>query len=143
MFANLDYKLLLFKSIGFPKSFLYFLSLYSTAMQNIRVGSSCWLRPQRHNFAVEIPTCWYLKTLKFTLPCTPTLKFVLSPMPTPNAYRWNIGGVGSQTRGAGVGHVDFMFFVSISSAFVSQREFSFQWNMGYSPFFSFSKSNSL
>ena len=31
---------------------------------------------------------WYLKTLKFGLP----------PKPTPNASRWNIGGVGSPTQ---------------------------------------------
>ena len=31
---------------------------------------------------------------------------------TPNLSRWNIGGVGSSTQGAGVGHVDFMLFVS-------------------------------
>ena len=29
-----------------------------------------------------------------------------------------------------VGHVDFMLFVSISFALGSQRERSFQWNMG-------------
>ena len=33
---------------------------------------------------------------------------------TPNVSRWNIGGIGSPTRGAGVGHIDFMLFVSIS-----------------------------
>ena len=48
---------------------------------------------------------------------------------TPNAIRWNIGGVGTPTRGAGIGHVDFMLFVSISFALVSQRELSFKWNM--------------
>ena len=33
-------------------------------------------------------------------------------------------------RGAEVGHVDFMLFVSISFAFVTQHKSSFQWNMG-------------
>ena len=33
---------------------------------------------------------------------------------TPSASQWNIGCVGSPTRGAGIGHGDFMFFVSIS-----------------------------
>ena len=50
---------------------------------------------------------------------------------TPNANRWNISGVGIPTQGAGIGHVDFMLFVSISCALVSQRELSFQWNMGF------------
>ena len=49
---------------------------------------------------------------------------------TPNASRCNIGGVGSPTPGAGVGHVHFMFFVLISFEVGSQREPSFQWNMG-------------
>ena len=31
-----------------------------------------------------------------------------------------------------MGHVDFMLFVSISFALVSQLKFSFQWNMGLS-----------
>ena len=79
------------------------------------LGPRVGLDPQRHNFALGIPTCWYLKTLKFALP----------PMPTPNAGRWNIGGVEFQMQGAGVGHVHFMFFVLISFALGSQREPSF------------------
>ena len=70
--------------------------------------------------------------LKFALPQTRTLKFALPPTPTPNASRQNIGGVGSPTRGAGVGHVDFMLFVSISFTLVRQCELSFQWNLGLS-----------
>ena len=50
---------------------------------------------------------------------------------TPNASRWNIGGVWSPMRGAGVGHVHFMFFVLISFVLGSQREPSFQWNVGF------------
>ena len=49
---------------------------------------------------------------------------------TPDASQWNIGGVRSSGIGAGVGHVHFRFFVSISFAFGSQRKRSFQWNMG-------------
>ena len=29
------------------------------------LGPRVGLDPQRHNFALGIPTCWYLKTLKF------------------------------------------------------------------------------
>ena len=89
------------------------------------LGPRVGLDPKHHNFALRIPTCWYLKMLKFALPTTRTLKFALPP----NASRWNIGGVGSPMRGAGIGHVYFMF-VSISFALGGQRELSFQWNMG-------------
>ena len=89
------------------------------------LGPYVGLDPQRHNFALGKPTCWYLKTLKFALPPTRTLKFALPSTPTPNASRWNIGGVESPTRGAGVGHLDFMLCTSYS-----QREPSFQCNKG-------------
>ena len=59
------------------------------------------------------------KTATICVTATRTLKFALPLMPTPNASRWNIGKValGPQRReGAGVGHVDFMLFVSISFA---------------------------
>ena len=69
-----------------------------------------------------IPTCWYLKMLKFALPS----------MQTPNANRWNIGGIGSPTQNSCIGHVDFMLFVFISFVLVTQREPSLQWNMGLS-----------
>ena len=50
---------------------------------------------------------------------------MLLPTPTPYASRWNIGGVGSPTRGAGVGHVDFMFFCvdSICVGYPTQTRF--------------------
>ena len=54
----------------------------------------------RHqNFALGIPTCWYLKTLTFAL----------APTPTPDASQWKIGGVGS----SGVDHVYFMYISCI------------------------------
>ena len=86
-------------------------------MQNpFALGPRVGLDPQRHNFVLGI------------------LKFALPPTPTPNASRWNIGGVGSPTRGAGVGHVDFLFFVSISFALGTQRKpvfFSGIWALNY------------
>ena len=39
------------------------------------LGPGIGLDPQSHNFALGIPICWYLKTLKFALP----------PSPSPNA----------------------------------------------------------
>ena len=59
------------------------------------------------------------------------LKLVLPPMPTPNANRWNIGGVVSPTQGAGVGHLDFMLFVSLLVALGTQRKLNIQWNTGF------------
>ena len=86
------------------------LSLYSTATQN----------PQHQNFALGIPTCWYLKMLKFALPPTRNLKFALPPTRTPNAYQWNIVCLGCSGIGSRVGHVHFIFFVSISCALGTQ-----------------------
>ena len=59
--------------------------------------------PQLESFAMGIPTCWYLETLKFVLPPTPTLKFELPPTQTPNANRLNIGRVGSPTQNSHIG----------------------------------------
>ena len=58
----------------------------------------------------------------------------VTPNANPQATRWNIGGIGSPMRGAGVGHVDFMLFVSISFVLVSQCKLTFQWNMGLTIF---------
>ena len=90
------------------------------------LGPRVGLDPQQENFVLRIPTCWYLKTLKFALPSTPNLKFALPPMPNPNASQWNIGCVGSQTQNFCIGHVHLNFLVSISFALASV----FQWNMG-------------
>ena len=81
-------------------------------LKTIRVGS--WLTPQRHNFALGVPTRWYLTTLKFGLPPTRKIKFDTS--------QWNIGCVGSPTQNFHIGHVDFMLFIPFS-----------QWNMGFRP----------
>ena len=114
------------------------LSLYSTATQN-----TC------QNFALEIPTCWYLganaKLVKFASPPTQNLKFALPPTPTPDASQWNLGGIGS----SGIGHVYFMYITCIFHVYfmyiscclciifpvgyakISRRKGRFQWNMGF------------
>ena len=112
---------------AYPRS-LSFNPIFHCNTKPFTLGPGVGLDPQRHNFELGIPTYWYLKMLKFVLPPTRMLKFVLPPMSIPNASRWNIGGVGSPTQGAGVGHVDFMLFVLISFALVTQCEPSFQWN---------------
>ena len=79
--------------------------------KNLCVGSSRWLRPPMRNFTLEIPTCWYLKMLKFALP----------PTRYPNVSQWNIGCVGSQTQNSRAGHVHFFFlcvdFIRVGSHF--------------------------
>ena len=54
------------------------------------------------NFVLAIPTCSYLKALKFALPRMRNIKFVLPPTQNPNVSQWNIGSC--------VGHVYFFFF---------------------------------
>ena len=73
-------------------------------------------RPPTRNFALGIPICWYLKTLKFACP----------PMRNPNTDQWNIGCIGSPGVGACVRHVHFMLLVSILFALGGQSERSFQ-----------------
>ena len=60
--------------------------------------------PRRQNFALEIPTCWYILAL-------PNAKICVFPdanprrQPVEYRLRW------VPTQNAGVGHVHFMFFV--------------------------------
>ena len=83
--------------------------------------------PQRHNFALGIPKCWYLKMLKFALPPMRPLKLALTCItPTPNGIRWNIGGVGW--------HWPCSFHVVCVHFMANQRELSFQW-IGFTSFF--------
>ena len=70
-------------------------------------GSRIGLDPQCHNFALGIPTCWYLKTQTFALPSSQMLKFALCPIANFQCkqveYRlW---------QNSCIGHVDFMLFV--------------------------------
>ena len=57
---------------------------------------------------------------KNALPLTPNLKVAFHPRQNPNASHWNVGFVGSQTQIPRVGHVHFIFSVSISFALGSQ-----------------------
>ena len=98
----------------------------------LTLGPRVGLDPQREILALGIPTCWYLKTLagQTWAPCGPNAKPHgpnVSPH-GPNASRWNIGRIGSPRIGAGVGHVHFKLFMSISFALDSQRKY--WWNMG-------------
>ena len=88
--------------------------------------------PQRQNFVLGIPTCWYLGANAHPLICVlPDAKPKICVLPDtkpkrkPVEYRlhWVL------MQNSGVGQVHFMFFVLISFALGSQREPSFQWNM--------------
>ena len=57
------------------------------------LGPRVGLDPQHHIFVLGIPTCWYLKTLKFALPPTRNIKFALAQTQNPNMSQWNIGCV--------------------------------------------------
>ena len=100
--------------------------------KKVALGPGVGLAPQRHYFALGIPTCRYLKMLKFAFPPTQNIKFAFPPTQNPNASQWNIGCVGSLALGLCVGHVHFIFFWLISFALGSRRKRSFQWNMGLS-----------
>ena len=58
-------------------------------------------------------------------------KICVTPNANPQRSRWNIGCVGSSMQNSHVGHVDFMLFVIISFALVTQCEPILQWNMGF------------
>ena len=94
--------------------------------KKVVLGPGVGLAPQRHYFALGIPTCWYLKMLVVS----ENAKICVSPDAKPNASQWNIGCVGSLALGLCIGHVPFIFFVLISFALGSRRKCSFQWNMG-------------
>ena len=80
------------------------------------VGIEKPLRTQRNPMSTQLPNA-----ISNLLNATPNLS---------NTSRWNIGHVGSPGVGSRVGHVDFIFFVSISFALGSKHERSFRWNMG-------------
>ena len=87
--------------------------IFHSDARPLALGPCVGLNPQRNDFVLPIPTCWYLKTLKFALPSTPILKFVLPPMQNPSVSQWNIGCIGSPKQNLRVGHVHFFFFQSI------------------------------
>ena len=110
-------------------------SLYSTATQNtcrrgLALGNAPDARILRWRYQ-HVGIFWLYPRRQSP---TPILKFALPPTPSPDASQWNIGGVGPSGVGAGVGHVHFMLFMSISFASGTQRKLVFQWNMGLNMF---------
>ena len=91
------------------------------------LGTGIGLDTQRHNFALPIPTCWYLKTRKHP---TPILKFSLpNAKPKRKSVEYRFGG--SQMQISRVGHVHFMFFCVDFICVGYPTQTLFQWNMGY------------
>ena len=73
----------------------------------------------------NIPTCWYILALpNAKIGVTPDAKPKIGV--TPDASLWNIGGVGPSGIGAGVGHVHFRLFVSISLGLVANANAVFR-----------------
>ena len=110
--------------------FLSVKPIFHCGAKPFALGPGIGLDPQHHNFALPIPTCWYLKTLKFALPPTQIITFALPPMQTPNASKWNIVCVQFPGIGSHVGHVHFILFASISFALGSQCPVEYGLNMG-------------
>ena len=52
------------------KEVQYIKPIFHCDAKTFALGPGVSLDPQRHNFALEIPTCLYLYTLKFVLPPT-------------------------------------------------------------------------
>ena len=98
----------------------HFLSLYCDA-KPFTSDPGVGLDLQCHNSALPIPTCWYLKMLKFALPPTQALKFALPPTPIPNASQWNIAKFSCWPC------TFFLFLMAISFMLGPV----FQWNMGF------------
>ena len=90
-------------------------------------GPCVGLQPQRDDFALPIPTCWYLKMRKQSMP---NLKFA-APNARPKCKSVEYRLCWVPNAKFSVGHFHFMFFVLISFAFGSQCKPSFQWNMGF------------
>ena len=75
--------------------------------------------PRRQNFALEIPTCWYILAL-------PNAKICVFPDANPDTSQWNIGCVGSQCKILALA----MYISCFLCRFHLRLEPHFQWNMG-------------
>ena len=94
--------------------------------KTIRVGSSHWHRPPTHQFRVG-----YTNMLKFALPPTKNAKICVTPNTNPQRKQVEYWWRWVPNQEAGIGHEDFMLFVSCLLALDSHsRKCCFQWNMG-------------
>ena len=85
--------------------------------KKVAFGPGVGLAPQRHYFALGIPTWWYLKILKFAFPPTQNIKFAFPPdtkpqrQPVEYRLRW-VPGVGS-LRWACTFHIFCVDFICV------------------------------
>ena len=78
------------------------------------VGIGGWQCPRRQNFALEIPTCWYILALPNAKICVnpdakPKICVIPDTNPRHQSVEYRLRWV--PTQNAGVGHVHFMLFV--------------------------------
>ena len=115
------------KFLDSPLSLIILKPIFHCDATPFALGTGIGLDTQRHNFALPIPTCWYLKTRKFAFSPTPNLKLA-----NPKASQWNIGCIGSQTQISRVCHVHFMFFGVDFICVWYPLQTRFQWNIDLS-----------
>ena len=98
------------KQVNYQEMTVYLKPIFHCDAKYLASGVGVGQCPRRQNFALEIPTCWYILALpNAKIDANP--KICVIPKPTPDASRWNIGGVGSKTQISCVGHVHFIFLV--------------------------------
>ena len=98
-------------------------------LQLFALGTGVGLDPQRHTFTLpnaKDTNMWVYFALAdahvFAFYPKRNLKVVFYPTGNRNASQWNIGCVGSSGVGAGVGHVHFRLFVSISFRLIANAK---------------------
>ena len=113
-----------------------FIPIFHCDAKTFTLGPGVGLDPQCHNFALGIPTSWYLKTAKICIIPTVKHKICVTPKAKPQCepMEYRLHWV-PNTQFLRISHVHFMLFVLISFALVTQREPSLQWNMGFSFYF--------
>ena len=88
--------------------------------------------PRRQNFALEIPTCWYILALPPTRIPDAKPKICITPDANPRRqsveYRWRWAFWHWGWRWACTFHVVYVNFICVGI----QRKIVFQWNMGLS-----------
>ena len=108
-----------------------FKPIFHCGAKNTRMGPLRWAVPPMGMFCNGDTTMLVFENAKICVTPNAKLKIYVRPNVNPNSRRWNIGCVRVPNRGAGIGHVHFMLFVSISFVLGTQRKPIFEWNMGY------------
>ena len=100
--------------------------------KNTRVGPSCWAIPLTQQFCIGNTNMLVSKNAKIWVTPNANAKICVTPNANPQRkqveYRsyWVL-----KSKIFGFGHVDFILFVIISFALLTQREPILQWNMSF------------